>query len=650
MDIVMKKSEKGHDEIGKKVFRFRHGLILCFLYNKSQKEQNRRKGERRVSQSIKLIDEKYLFATIAALLDKKREKAFLLSGKIKERNCVEVDEYFDLKDYIEVNERNLMKLDKKFFFAALKGFAKENKVLIFLHSHPHEKRGQLQFSAGDDNFYISLVNEAKKVGYELPLLFGIMSEEDILWKGFGQEGVGICCSMENGYENYSEERYSIQILYSPEFRKSVLYHKANNEARVVSRESAKEIRQWKAKYENGDLSQLQRMVYQKLILDAFPERKYRTNLSTQNYQQCKTIDNLQLMLQLGCNLGCKYCYADCGTYAHNKNIIMTEEVAKKSIDRLLENGIQVIRNIFFFGGEPSLFPEVITAVCDYCARLVEEKKLSKMPTFTMVTNAVVMADSLISTIEKYKIKVTVSIDGPKNINDALRVHKNGMGTYDSIFCNIKRMKEKNAAPVMLEATYTKLHEEENMTRNDLREWLQKEFEVPTIYVADCDGSELEPENKADGAKDTIEKIRAAIHSSKKLPADIGKKFLQTQRSLNNKQFKNNLFCTAGYRMLCVLGNGDYYPCHRFSENADYKIGNLITEENLQLREYVNKDNFEKCRKCWAKEFCVECNWNIFSGGIGKADCEDIQKITAYSILAMANLTEEQKRFLQEKAV
>lgn len=62
------------------------------------------------------------------------------------------------------------------------------------------------------------------------------------------------------------------------------------------------------------------MAYRRMITDSFPYREYRPNLSARNYMDNKTLDNLQLMLQLGCNLRCKYCYAEAGTYLHKKNM------------------------------------------------------------------------------------------------------------------------------------------------------------------------------------------------------------------------------------------------------------------------------------------------------------------------------------------
>lgn len=386
------------------------------------------------------------------------------------------------------------------------------------------------------------------------------------------------------------------------------------------------------------------MIYKKVIADAFPSIRNRSNLSRENYLQTREIDNLEFMIQLGCNLKCKYCYADSGTYCHEKNIIMTESVACKLIDKLLNSGIRTIKNIFFFGGEPALFPKVIKGICHYCEELNDKNMLTVMPSFTMITNATYMDEELLDTIIKYNIKTTVSIDGPKEINDSLRITKEGKGTFEIVSANIEKMRKKNAPPVMIEATYTTMHEQKGMSRDEVRKWLKGKFKVKTVYIGECEECELEPQNKLDLANDVINRIKETMVLQEGTNLDIAKQILNIQKALGRNECKNNMFCIAGYKMLCVLGNGDYYPCHQFIRKVDYKIGNLLEiNQKLNIAEYDNKNYHVECRKCWAKEFCNECTWNIFSQGICEEKCEQNRKIIAYILLSIANFSEKPKK-------
>jgi len=59
--------------------------------------------------------------------------------------------------------------------------------------------------------------------------------------------------------------------------------------------------------------------------------------------------SLNLLISQDCNLRCRYCYADHGTYGCDKKL-MDFDVAKNSIDKLLNKNHN--NYIVFFGGEP----------------------------------------------------------------------------------------------------------------------------------------------------------------------------------------------------------------------------------------------------------------------------------------------------------
>ena len=48
-----------------------------------------------------------------------------------------------------------------------------------------------------------------------------------------------------------------------------------------------------------------------------------------------------------------------------------------------------------------------------------------MPKFTMVSNATLIDEKMAKIIAKYQIRVTVSVDGPQQVNDCLRIDRAG---------------------------------------------------------------------------------------------------------------------------------------------------------------------------------------------------------------------------------
>lgn len=94
------------------------------------------------------------------------------------------------------------------------------------------------------------------------------------------------------------------------------------------------------------------------------------------------LERLVLIVTTECNLRCRYCYADGGSYGMPSQP-MSVEVALQTI-RWAEaflNGIGVIQ---FFGGEPSLNPRVIRAACEH----LERSSFAVRPGYGIVTNGV----------------------------------------------------------------------------------------------------------------------------------------------------------------------------------------------------------------------------------------------------------------------
>ena len=110
-------------------------------------------------------------------------------------------------------------------------------------------------------------------------------------------------------------------------------------------------------------------------------------------------------LGVNCNLGCQYCYQnphrDAGHHASTYNL----EAMKQAIEDEKADGF------FLFGGEPLLIP-----ISDL--EQLWSWGLERFGRNSIQTNGVLLNDSHIAMIQKYKVKVGISIDGPAELNDA----------------------------------------------------------------------------------------------------------------------------------------------------------------------------------------------------------------------------------------
>ena len=80
---------------------------------------------------------------------------------------------------------------------------------------------------------------------------------------------------------------------------------------------------------------------------------------------------LILNLTGGCNLACKYCFAEI-TQKHNT---MTLDIAKKAICNMLNQKKEIEEySIFYFGGEPLMKKDLLKQITEYAYKEVAKRK------------------------------------------------------------------------------------------------------------------------------------------------------------------------------------------------------------------------------------------------------------------------------------
>ena len=192
-------------------------------------------------------------------------------------------------------------------------------------------------------------------------------------------------------------------------------------------------------------------------------------------EEGRKVSRITLHVTNDCNLRCKYCYAKGGNYDEPRSL-MSMSTADKFISFCKENFTDV-QNIVFFGGEPLMNIKVMGFICDKFNSLYSEKQISFLPKFGLITNGTILTERVISFVNKNISFVTVSIDGPKEINDKNRVFSNGNGSYDSIVRFISELKKIKALKLRFEATFTKEHLLDGFTKEDIYSYLRTKFNI-----------------------------------------------------------------------------------------------------------------------------------------------------------------------------
>lgn len=149
----------------------------------------------------------------------------------------------------------------------------------------------------------------------------------------------------------------------------------------------------------------------------------------------KSIKHFEIVLKISerCNINCDYCYVynkgnsianDSPPRISEKNIIHLVDFLQRAC---LEYEIRDLQ-IDLHGGEPLLMKKEHFA--KICSLLISGNYSGSNISLALQTNGTLVDDEWISLFEKYSVHVSISIDGPKHINDRHRLDTKGRSTYE----------------------------------------------------------------------------------------------------------------------------------------------------------------------------------------------------------------------------
>lgn len=333
-----------------------------------------------------------------------------------------------------------------------------------------------------------------------------------------------------------------------------------------------------------------------------------------------------------CNLRCRYCFADEGAY-HSAREFMSEETAKKAIDFLIENsGKRKVLEVDFFGGEPLMCLQTIKNVVVYARE--KGDKAGKKFLFTTTTNALLLDDDAIDFFNREMENVVLSLDGRKEVHDAIRKTVNGKGSFDYVIDHVKKfVRSRGDKSYYVRGTFTA----KNL-----------DFSEDVIFLAEngFDSISMEPVvTEIDDLAIKKEHLPQVLNEYERLcDRYLGK--YEKGEGFNFFHFNIDLeggvclqkkvsACGAGNEYFSVVPNGDIYPCHQFAGDKDFLMGNVYEGKlNEVIRnKFASSCLFtrEDCGDCFAKFICsggCAANNYHFEGDINKpykVTCEMMKK-------------------------
>lgn len=314
-------------------------------------------------------------------------------------------------------------------------------------------------------------------------------------------------------------------------------------------------------------------------------------------------DMLTLNVTHGCNMACKYCFA---STTQDRKEVMSLSVARKAIENMLKaNPASGQYTIYFFGGEPLLHKSFLHEVVAMAKEEIVGKRGKKV-IFLVNTNGTLIDESLLRLFKEEKFTVTVSMDGPEDINDENRIFTNGRGSYRRIIRNIEKLKEHHIR-FNIRAT---IHPNTRKLFKIIRFF--ETLKVPYSYAFTMD-SGTERKYTFDFGEIDLDRFDQQLAEcttylvAKRMNGEpiYNLDFCNGLKTLKDKTVRLQ-GCSAGRSNLIVDEQGCYYACQNMLPLRETSLGDVNSgiQEN-RLNEFRSQDvaQLDNCRQCWARYLC-----------------------------------------------
>ena len=319
-----------------------------------------------------------------------------------------------------------------------------------------------------------------------------------------------------------------------------------------------------------------------------------------------------------CNMRCRYCFASGGGFGGPESL-MPPEVGFRAVDLLVKmSGARRRCEIDFFGGEPLVNFDAVRKIAEY-AREVGARE-GKEFRFTITTNSTLVDPEVAKELERLGFSVVMSIDGRKEVHDAVRRYPDGSGTYEDTVRGIRAIvssrewsapqeggRGRTALPYWyVRGTYTRQNLDfvrdvehllelgfdrismEPVVETPEKPWAIREEDLPRLF-------------------ETYEELAGLYISRKKSGRPFA--FFHFEMDLNGGTCmrKRLTGCGAGTEYAAVGPDGRIYPCHQFAGSVAFEMGDVwrgIFRDDLRdLFSAANVSRKWPCRDCWARYLC-----------------------------------------------
>lgn len=342
----------------------------------------------------------------------------------------------------------------------------------------------------------------------------------------------------------------------------------------------------------------------------FPDL-HKVSLDDSSWGLLGTVGEVHFEITVTCNLSCDYCYAEVAK-PEQRGDLYPMEVYRRAIEILARHSRRPHLEIIFHGGEPLLEnASWYEEACEFTQSTFDNH--DKTCEFGLQSNLTLLQQEHVDVFVKYGVKVGTSLDGPKEIHDAIR------GRFDKTVNNLARLREAG----VFSGAIAVLHHHNWEQVPDIYDTFHSlgigafhlnvasavghgvgmiPLTEDQIFRVLCDNfTSLQQHEGAIVETRLLEKLRR--HTAPPQTAD----FLTQLRC-------DNPFCHAGINMVIFRADGEIYPCGCAGTSGNlqnYLLGNITSPQLCKadyldrLKEFHRKtDKYEnECRSCPARFVC-----------------------------------------------
>ena len=315
--------------------------------------------------------------------------------------------------------------------------------------------------------------------------------------------------------------------------------------------------------------------------------------------------SISLNVSSSCNLGCSYCYASRGSFGGAQSSVMSWEVARQAVEKLIAGSdARGPVTIGFLGGEPFVNRRLMHRVVHHARHLglIHRRDVR----FSVTTNGTLLRNSDIRLLRDHAFAVTVSIDGGAALHDARRPLASGApGSFELLRERVAPLLQ-NPGNCKIAARATVLAGESDLSER-FADILALGFgEVGLAPLRVVRGAHRFADEHWRGYLAGLVRISTGELERARHGAEIRLSNLSIALKQLHRGAASPFACGAGGGYFSVAADGKWYACHRAIGEEDYRLGDAAgldaqRREQFLLKRHVHAQT--DCQQCWARYLC-----------------------------------------------